>query len=240
MKIIGVIPARYASTRFPGKPLADICGKPMIWHVYNNAKQVIDYDDVIVATESEKVTAVCDEYGIKSMLTSDEHVSGTDRVTEVAEKYPADWYVVVMGDEPFLFGNEQKKLVAALENTDADAVMLATKFKKPVDVVNSTTIKLAINDNGYLIFMSRSPIPYPKEKTGFDYYKNIGCYAFKRETLEFFKTTTPGNIENIEGLEMLRLIENNKKILTVITDSVSMSVDTPKDLLRVIEVPPKL
>ncbi len=234
MKIVAVIPARYKSSRFPGKPLVDICGKPMIWWVYNEAKKVKEYDDVIVATESQIIVDECDKYGIKSMLTSDEHPTGTDRVAEVAQKVPADLYVIIMGDEPLIKAKDEKALIDAITNSpSADAIMLTERFKQPVDVVNNTSIKLAINDNGYLIFMSRAAIPYPKASLGYPYYKNVGCYALRKEVLDFFLATKPGNIENAEEIELLRLIENHKKVLTVEIDSESMAVDTPKDLERI-------
>jgi 3-deoxy-manno-octulosonate cytidylyltransferase (CMP-KDO synthetase) len=237
MKIVGIIPARYASSRFPGKPLADICGKPMVWWVYNEAKKVAEYDEIIVATESEVMIKACEDLGIKFMLTSDNHPTGTDRVAEIAQKISADIYIIVMGDEPLITAEDQKALIRALSLApEADAIMLVERFKSPVDVVNASTIKLAINDSGYLIFMSRAAIPYPKEALEYDYYKNIGCYALRKETLDFYLSKTPSNIERAEGIELLRLLENHKKIYTVIIDSDSMAVDTPKDLERVKEL----
>lgn len=234
MKIIAVIPARYKSSRFPGKPLIDINGKPMIWWVYNEAKKVNDFDDVIVATESELVQQECDKYGIKCMITSDSHPTGTDRVAEVAQKVSADVYCIIMGDEPMISAQDEQTLISKMRQfPDADAIMLTEKFNDPVDVVNTTTIKLAINDEGYLIFMSRVPIPYPKEALNYTYYKNVGCYAIKKETLDFYLRTSPGACERAEGIELLRLLENHKRVMTYIVSSKSMAVDTPKDLERV-------
>lgn len=234
MKTIAIIPARYASSRFPGKPLADICGKPMVWHVYNEAKKVCEFSDVIVATESQLVASECERLGVKVMLTSDNHPTGTDRAAEVAGKISADLYVVIMGDEPLITADDERKLILAAEHVqDADAVMLAEKFVQPVDAVNMTTIKLAINDEGRLVFMSRAAIPYPKEALGYPLYKNVGCYAMRKNALDFFLSTKPGNIERAEGIELLRLIENGRKVITVIVDSESMSVDTQKDLERI-------
>ena len=234
MIIVAVIPARYASTRFPGKPLADINGKPMIWWVYNEALKNKYYDSVIVATESQIVVDRCKELGINVALTSDNHHSGTDRVVEVADKIEADLYVVLMGDEPLLSYIDQMKLVEEFKKReDTDAIMLCEKFINPVDAINSTTIKLAINRNNELIYMSRSPIPYPKDMLNYNIYKNVGCYAFTRKALDFYKMTEPGILENIEGIELLRLLENHKLVLTVEISSESMSVDTQKDLERV-------
>lgn len=236
MKIVAVIPARYKSSRFPGKPLADICGKPMVWWVYNEAKKVEDFDDVIVATESELVYLECEKLGIKCMMTSDEHPTGTDRVAEVARKVPADIYCILMGDEPMIKAEDEKVLISKIKDAlDVDAIMLTEIFQEPVDIVNNTTIKLAINDEGYLIFMSRSPIPYPKDALGYKYYKNVGCYAMRREALEFFLHTKPGFCERAEGIELLRLLENHKKVMTYTVESTSMAVDTQKDLERIRE-----
>ena len=233
MKIVAVIPARYKSSRFPGKPLADICGKPMIQWVYEEAEKAGCFDRVIVATESNDIMDKCRNLGLDVMLTSDTHPTGTDRVAEVAQKVDADIYVIIMGDEPLITAENERRLVASIGEKDADAVMLTEKFKNPVDVANMTTIKLAINDEGYLIFMSRAIIPYPKECLGYPIYKNVGAYALKKEALEFFLKTNPGNIERAEGIELLRLLENHKKVLTVEIDSESMAVDTFKDLERV-------
>lgn len=233
MKIVGVIPARYKSSRFPGKPLADICGKTMIQRVYEESSKVKYFDQVIVATESEIIYDKCQELDIKVMLTSDSHPTGTDRVAEVAQKIDADLYVIIMGDEPLLKASDINKLIESICTNQSDAVMLTERFKNPVDVANMTTIKLAINDHGYLIFMSRAVIPYPKEALDYNLFKNVGCYALKKETLDFYLKTKPGNIERAEGIELLRLLENHKKVLTVEIESESMSVDTQKDLERV-------
>lgn len=237
MNIVAVIPARYKSSRFEGKPLVDIEGKPMVWWVYQEAKKVKAYSRIIVATEDQRIVDACNELNMEVMLTADNHPTGTDRVAEVAQKVEADVYVIIMGDEPLISAEDEIRLIESIEqDTEADAIMLTEKFTDPVDVVNSTTIKLAINDNNYLIFMSRSAIPYPKASLGYLYYKNIGCYALRKEALDFFLQTKPGSIERAEEIELLRLIENHKKVLTVPVDSTSMAVDTPKDLERVREV----
>lgn len=237
MKVVAVIPSRYKSSRFPGKPLADICGKPMVWWVYQEAKRVKHFDQVIVATESELIVDTCKELGMEVMITSDEHPTGTDRVAEVAQRVAADLYVIIMGDEPLICAEDEARLVESIsDREDADAIMLTERFRHPVDLANMTTIKLAINDEGDLIFMSRAPIPYPKEAIGYSFYKNVGCYALKKDALDFYLKTKPGNIERAEGIELLRLLENHKKVLTVEIDSESMAVDTQKDLERIRKV----
>ncbi len=233
MKVIGVIPARFASSRFPGKPLVDICGKPMVWWVYNNMSDLEILDDLIVATEDERIISACDDLGIKAMLTSDNHPTGTDRVVEVSEKIDGDLFVVIMGDEPLIKPADVKKLVDVSQMSGCDACMLTTKFVNPVDAVNTTTIKLALNDDNDVIFMSRLPIPYPKAAVGYDLYKNMGAYAFTRKALQVFKNTKKGRIERAEDLEMLRLIEKHCIVKAVEVTSDSMSVDTEKDLERI-------
>lgn len=234
MKIIGIIPARYASTRMPGKPIMDICGYPMIWWVYNQAKQVKAFDEVVVATESEKIVEVCNKYGMNVILTSDNCATGTDRVVEASETVKGDLYVVVMGDEPMIGVSDIEAMVEAMTGSISyDAGMLCTKFKNGVDLINPSTIKLALNDNHELIFMSRYPIPFPKSELDYDHHKNVGVYAFTKDALEFFKNTPRGRLERAEDMEMMRMLENHKLVKVVEVDTESMSVDTYKDLLRI-------
>jgi len=236
MKIIGVIPARYKSSRFEGKPLADICGKPMIWWVYQQAKKVKRFEEVVVATDDKKIEDVCKKYDINVIMTRDDHPSGTDRVAEVAEKMDSELYVVVMGDEPLIDYKIIDKLIDTMtKSKDAFAGMLCTKFKNGVDVVNNSTIKLALNDNNELIYMSRSPIPFPKARIDYEYHKNVGVYAFTKEALTFFKNTKRGRLESIEDMEMMRMLENHKLVKVELVKTDSMSVDTHKDLERIIK-----
>ena len=189
---------------------------------------------MIVATDSEKIMDACRQYGMNAMMTSDKHPMGTDRVAEVASRTDSDYYVVILGDEPILRAEDERKVVAAIQSgVPADAFQLVEVMKDPVDVVNTTTIKLAINDEGYCIFMSRAPIPTPKSALGYSYFKNTGCFAMSRDALAFFVKTKRGNIELAEDIEQLRLLENHKKIFTVRAEYLSMSVDTPKDLERI-------
>jgi len=233
-KIVGVIPARYKSSRFEGKPLADIHGKPMVWWVYQRAKQVKELSEVYVATESDRVADVCKSLDIPCVITADTHPTGTDRVAEVAQKIAADIYLIWMGDEPLVAPADVSRLLAEFSSEDdLWCGMLATSFHDPVDVVNTTTIKLAVNDSNELLFMSRSAIPFPKEALAFSYLKNIGSYAMTKDALDFFLRTPPQNLERAEGIELLRLLENRKRVKTVLVESDSMSVDTPKDLERV-------
>lgn len=236
MKVLGVIPARYGSSRFPGKPLADVCGKPMIWWVYTNMKKSNRLDDLIVATEDHRVMEVCNSYSMKCMMTSDHCKTGTDRIAEVSTKMDADLYVAIFGDEPLLSAECVDLLINDAINSNYDSSMLVTKFKNPVDVVNTTTVKVALNSDCEIIFMSRLPIPYPKGKIGYDYYKHVGAYALKKDALRLYIDNEKGPLEEAEDVETLRLLEKHKLVHAVLVDTDSMSVDTPKDLKRINEL----
>jgi 3-deoxy-manno-octulosonate cytidylyltransferase (CMP-KDO synthetase) len=233
VKIVGVIPARYASSRFPGKPLADICGKPMIEHVYRQALEAASLNEVYVATDDDRIMAICKTLSMRAIKTSQTHLSGSDRVAEVSDIIDSDLYVVIMGDEPLIKAKDIERLISGMSDSAIAVGMLATRFKNPVDVVNTTTIKLALNGKNEVIFMSRSPIPFPKAALNYPYYKNIGAYAFRKSALTIYKESKPDNLETIEEIELLRLIEKHLLVKAFITESDSISVDTQKDLERV-------
>ena len=241
MKIIGVIPARYASSRFPGKPLADIEGKPMIWWVYNQCKKVKDFDEVYVATDSDKIADACKEYGLSCIMTSDKHKTGTDRVGEVAEKVPADLIVNIQGDEPLL---EPETIKAAItpfySQPDLMITNLMTKINDPIDVVNFTVPKVITNKDGIGIYLSRATAPYPKGSLDYAYYKQVCVYGFKPEALRFFceygKKYGKAKVEAVEDIEILRFIENGYKVQYIEVNSETVAVDTPNDLEKVREL----
>lgn len=241
MKIIGVIPARYKSSRFPGKPLADICGKPMIWWVYNQAKKVEDFEAVYVATDDERIFNVCKEMDIDVIMTSDSHPTGTDRIGEVAEKIPADLYVNIQGDEPML---EPEVIKAAITPFYTDSELkitnLMAKIDNPVDVVNFTVPKVITNKDNIGIYLTRSTAPYPKGSINYDYYKQVCVYGFKPDALKFYcdygRKFGKARIEAIEDIEILRFIENGYKVRFVEVESHSVAVDTQNDLQKVNEL----
>jgi 3-deoxy-manno-octulosonate cytidylyltransferase (CMP-KDO synthetase) len=235
MEIVGVIPARYKSSRFPGKPLADINGKPMIWWVYQQLMKVSDFSGIYIATDDDRIVDACQKVDLNVIKTSKNHQTGTDRVVEVSEKIDADLYVVVMGDEPLIKSENISVLINGMRQQSIDVGMLTTKFKSPVDVVNTTTIKLALNIQNEIIFMSRSPIPFPKSVINYSFYKNIGAYIFRKSALNVYKNTQPGMLEKIEEIELLRLLEQHLFVKAFEIDSDSISVDTPKDLEAVRE-----
>ena len=237
MKIIGIIPARYSSSRFEGKPLADICGKPMIWWVYNQALKVKDFDEVYVATDDERIEKVCIENGIKVVMTSSEHKTGTDRIGEVARKIPADLYINIQGDEPMIEPETIRQAILPFyDDIELKVTNLMTEIKDPIDVVNSTVPKVITNKNNFGLFLTRSTAPYPKGSLDFAYYKQVCVYGFKPEALEFFCNSERGKIEQIEDIEILRFIEAGIKVKYIEVETESIAVDTLKDLKRVQQI----
>lgn len=241
MKIIAVIPARYKSSRFPGKPLADICGKPMIWWVYQQCKKVKDFAEVYVATDDEKIFEICKSLNIEVVMTSNQHKTGTDRIGEVASKISADLIVNVQGDEPLL---EPETIKAAIEpfykNPNLQVSNLMTKIKNPVDAINFTVPKVITNKDGVGVYLTRATAPYPKGSIDYSYYKQVCVYGFKPEALRFFcdygKKYGKAKIEAIEDIEILRFIENGYKVQYVEVDSETVAVDTPNDLEKVCRI----
>ena len=238
MKIIGVIPARYKSSRFPGKPLADICGKPMIWWVYQQCKKVEEFDNVYVATDNQRIFNVCKSLNMEVLMTSDSHKTGTDRIGEVARKIPADLIVNIQGDEPLL---EPDTIRAAIKpfytNPALEISNLMTEITNPVDVVNSTVPKVITNKEGIGIYLTRIPAPYPKGSLNFKYYKQVCVYGFKSAALNFYcdygMKYGKAKVEAIEDIEILRFIENGYKVQYIEVDSETVAVDTPNDLEKV-------
>lgn len=234
MKIIGVIPARYKSSRFEGKPLADICGKPMIWWVYQQAIKVKEFEAVYVATEDERIKVACEKLGVNVIMTSDEHKTGTDRIGEVARKINADLYVNIQGDEPMI---EPETIIEAIkpfyDNKELQVSNLMTVIKDPVDVVNFTVPKVITNKDGIGIYLTRSAAPYPKGSIDYSYYKQVCVYGFTPEALEFYCNSPRGKVESIEDIEILRFIESGYKVQFIEVDSDTVAVDTPNDLEKV-------
>ncbi len=238
MKIIGIIPARYESSRFKGKPLADICGKPMIWWVYRQCKKVQEFSAVYVATDDERIFHRCKELEIDVIMTAANHRTGTDRVGEVAENIPADLYVNIQGDEPMI---EPETIQAAItpffNRPELQITNLMTKITNPIDVVNFTVPKVITNKEGIGIYLTRATAPYPKGSINYEYYKQICVYGFKPDALEFYcdygKKFGKAKVEAVEDIEILRFIENGYKVQFIEVESKTIAVDTEKDLEKV-------
>lgn len=238
MKIVGIIPSRYNSSRFPGKPLADILGYPMIYRVYQQAIKVKELDEIYVATDDSRIEDVCKSYNIPVIMTSTNHTNGTERLCEASKSVEADIYVTIQGDEPLLEPKTISKAIETLISSEEEVGCATLKIphSNPVDVINSTTPKV-VNDlkNNVLLF-TRSPIPYPKGALNYVIWKPIGVYAFRKNTLLKYNKLEKGPIEKAEEIELLRFLENGIKIKTGIVNSETIAVDTPKDLERVIEI----
>lgn len=235
MNIVGVIPARYESSRFPGKPLADICGKPMIWWVYNQVKKVKELSEVYVATDDERIKIECEKYDIKVVMTSEKHPTHLDRLAEFVSKINADFYININGDEPLIDPVNIAKLLPSKDINPktfyfANAM---TIVKNPVELVDNARIKIATDVNGYGLYMARTAIPYPKGTADFEYKKFVGIQCFSKSALEFCKKTKRGPLENIEDIDEYRFLENGQKIKFVKVNASSFSVDTKKDLEKV-------
>ncbi len=240
MKIIGVIPARYASTRFPGKPLTDIAGKSMIQCVYEQAKKSRSLVDVVVATDDARIEEHVKAFGGNVVMTSESHQSGTDRCFEAVQKYSSDAEVVIniQGDEPLIYP-EQIDLVASC--FDSDNVQIATLVKKINDqeeLFNVNIPKVVVNKFKEAIYFSRQTIPHIRGKEQSEwlnthtFYKHIGIYAYRRSVLEEITNLKQSSLELAESLEQLRWIENGYKIKVEVTDFESIAIDTPEDLKK--------
>lgn len=234
MNIIGVIPSRYASTRFPGKPLVDICGHPMIWWVYQQVIQVKELSKVFVATDDERISKVCDDYGIPYIMTRNDHVNHVTRLQEVSDKVEADYYVCVNGDEPLIQPeNIRNVLPDKLVKDEEYAGYLMRDLTDPAETIDPSNIKLTVADDGRCIYMSRTPIPYPKGSLNITYKKLIGIECFNKKALDFYASTPMGKFEKIEDIDHLRFIENGKMVIIKQTEGESLSVDTQHDLEKV-------
>lgn len=235
MKVLCVIPARYASTRLPGKPLALIAGKPMIQHVYERASRAAIPSEVVVATDSELVAEAVRNFGGKVMMTSPEHPSGTDRLAEVALSYgDADVIINVQGDEPMIPPEIIDRLAQAFEdNEDLNMATLKTVMDE-ADYNNPNAVKVVTDQNGYALYFSRSLLPYPRNKTAdFKVYKHVGIYAYRRSFLLSYAAYEPTPLEQIECLEQLRVLENGERIKVLECKFKGIGIDTPEDLAAI-------
>lgn len=231
MKIICVIPARAESTRFFEKPLALICGKPMIQWVYEHCKAVERFEEVYVATDSDKIKSACEAFNAKVVMTSSEHDTATERLHEVSTKIPADLYVMVNGDEPLL--TREFIIQCIPDELKADELYvsnLMTDFSNPVEVIDATNLKIVTAADHRCLFISRSPIPYPKGNMDYVYHKFVGVGAFNRKALEYYHNTPRGPIEKIEENDSFRFLENHVPIYYYNCHCKSLSVDNRKDI----------
>ena len=237
MKILCVIPARYASTRLPGKPLADIVGKPMIQHVYERSAQATIPQQVVVATDDEKVFQAVQQFGGKVVMTSSEHQTGTDRLAEVASKYAeVDVIINVQGDEPLIDPKVIDELAQEFLNDTALQMASVMSIMDTEDYQNPNAVKVVTDLNNNALYFSRSLLPYPRVEGKANVYKHIGIYAYKKDFLLKFAKLEPTPLEQSESLEQLRALENGYKIKMIKTKSKFIGVDSIEDLHTVNEL----
>lgn len=231
MKTLGIIPARFNSSRFQGKPLANICGKPMIWWVYQNAIQS-KLDKIIVATDDERITNILKKFQIPFIMTGN-HQSGISRIWEASNTLKADLYVQINGDEPLI----KARIIDRILNFKKDILKkefvcnLISKIKNPIELSDISNIKIVFNEEKNALYMSRNIIPCAYANLAFSYYKHLGILGYNKLALDFFAHSKQGKLEQIEGLETLRFIESNIPFHCIeVKNPKSLSVDTPKDL----------
>lgn len=241
MKVTAIIPARYASTRFEGKPLADILGKPMIQHVYERVKKAKSVENVLVATDDQRIFDAVLVFGGEAVMTSPNHPTGTDRLAEVARGIDSDFIVNVQGDEPLINPEMIDEAIAPLIE-DASIVMGTLKclISKVEELENSAVVKVVVDKDDFALYFSRSAIPFVRDKAGegspVRHFRHIGLYVYSRQFLLDYAMMEPSPLENAEKLEQLRAIENGFKIKVVTTEHESVGVDRPEDLEIVKEI----
>lgn len=257
MTALVVIPARYASTRFPGKPLALLKGRPMIQHVYENSLGARTATDVLVATDDERIFEAVLAFGGKAVMTAADHLSGTDRIAEVARHLNYDIIVNVQGDEPLVRPEMIDDVIGILEDERASVGTLAIRIRHPMDVFDPNVVKTVFDEEGFAFYFSRAPIPYHRDRfasalmnqcfegacysygladsgdPGPDLFKHVGIYSYRKDALLKLAGLPPSRLELIEKLEQLRALENRMRIKVRETRHETFGVDTPQDLERI-------
>lgn len=238
MKFIGIIPARYASTRFPGKPLALLGGKPVIQHVYEKVAAVLEA--AYVATDDERIYDVVKSFGGQVVMTRTDHKSGTDRIEEAIEKIGGEWDVVVnvQGDEPFVAKSQLDTICHCFDDPTTQIATLGKPFESMEAVQNPTSPKIVVDNMGFAMYFSRSVIPYVRGKeksswlTHYPFLKHLGIYAYRKDVLRQVTQLPQSSLEIAESLEQLRWLQNGFKIKVGTTDVETVGIDTPQDLER--------
>lgn len=244
-RILAIIPARYGSSRFEGKPIADIFGLPMVVRVYNQAKKI--FSDAVIATDDDRIKTIAEEHGCQVIMTSILHCSGTDRCREALEKTEKrlnkhfDIAINIQGDEPFISVEQLKQLADSFEDNETDIATLVKEFGKDEDIFNPNSPKVVLSKKMHAIYFSRSVIPYlrgvekGKWQDSHTFYKHIGLYAYRTSVLKEITELEQGVLEQCESLEQLRWLENGYKIKCSVTDHTTYAIDTPEDLAFVLD-----
>ncbi len=235
-KVIGVIPARYGSSRFPGKVLADLVGKPMIQWVYEQSLKSKTLDQLFIATDNESVLKAVENFGGNAVMTSQDHQSGTDRIAQAVEKIETDIVVNIQGDQPLLDPKMIDEAVQPmLDDTTVQMSTIKTKISEE-DYNDPAVVKVVVDENDFALYFSRSLIPYARDKVAVDVFEHVGLYVYRKDFLLKISKLPQTYLEKIEMLEQLRVMEKGYKIKVVETKSehaAGVSVDTPEDLLKV-------
>jgi len=245
LRVAAIIPARFASTRLPGKPLADINGLPMVWRVYERAGRARLVGEVWVATDDRRVYDAVKALGGNALMTSPEHPSGTDRIAEAAESIDAEIYVNVQGDEPMIAPELIDAAVRPL--LDDQALNMSTAAKEitgPAHIADPSVVKVVLDERGCALYFSRAPIPFHRDAWaggigGGRCLKHIGIYVYRRDFLLRYAKLAQTKLENIEKLEQLRALGHSERVRVVVTDYDSIGVDTPEDLDKVRSIYPE-
>ncbi|MFY0602620.1 MAG: 3-deoxy-manno-octulosonate cytidylyltransferase [Flavobacteriaceae bacterium] len=236
MKIIAMIPARYGATRFPGKLMANLGGKPVIVRTYEATVSTNLFDDVYVVTDSEIIKDIIEEHGGKAIMSIKEHECGSDRIAEAVEHLDIDIVVNVQGDEPFVKKEPLQKVLAVFNGKDADKIDLASLMQEVTDwkdITDPNYVKVIVDQDNFALYFSRSPIPYPRDKNaGARYFEHKGVYAFRKQAILDFYNLPMRSLEATEKIECIRYLEYGKKIKMVETDFMGIEIDTPEDLVK--------
>ena len=242
MRFIALIPARYASTRFPGKPLAMLGGKSVIQRVYEQVSQVVD--ETYVATDDQRIFDAVEAFGGKVVMTRSDHKSGTDRIEEAAEKIGGDYDVVVnvQGDEPFIQASQIETVCKCFDDPTTQIATLGKPFGNDMEAIgNPNSPKIVVDKNGFALYFSRSVIPFVRGKetaewpSSYPFLKHLGLYAYRRDVLREVTQLPQGMLEKAESLEQLRWLENGYRIRVGLTDTETVGIDTPEDLERAVK-----
>jgi 3-deoxy-manno-octulosonate cytidylyltransferase (CMP-KDO synthetase) len=236
-QIWAVIPARYAATRLPGKPLVEIAGKPMIQRVWEQVRQAKNISRVVVATDDDRIRTVVEKFGGEAIMTRSDHATGTDRIAEVAASHDAGIFINVQGDEPLVSPEAVDALAEAISgDPEVQLATLAVALKTPADIMDPNIVKVVLDFDDNALYFSRAPIPWVRDKgtaTHARHLKHLGLYAYRRAALIEYNTLPPGDLERVEQLEQLRWLENGFKIRVAETEHDSVSVDVPEDVARI-------
>ncbi|MDG3583657.1 3-deoxy-manno-octulosonate cytidylyltransferase [Galbibacter pacificus] len=236
MKIISMIPARYAASRFPGKLMQDLGGETVILRTYKAAVNTGLFDDVFVVTDSDIIFKEIENNGGKAIMSIKEHDCGSDRIAEAVENMDVDIVVNVQGDEPFTDRESLEKVIEVFKEDaqkEIDLASLMTKIEDWEEISNPNTVKVITDERGFALYFSRSPIPYPRDKNiHVRYFKHKGVYAFRKQAIVDFQRLPMRSLEATEKIEAIRYLEYGKKIKMVETDSEGIEIDTPEDLER--------